>query len=125
RGTDRVLRARYERHTPCVSLSPDRRRAGRSLRQRGTLGAPQRVAALLDWLPAVGYSCRSDSSGSEPMRFTRLVAVSLLGLLAACSEEAGRDSGAAAAELLLVNARVYTLRWDDPAADGTLAAGAP
>lgn len=39
----------------------------------------------------------------------------------ACS---GRPT-AARADLILVNARVYTLAWNEPAADGTPAAGAP
>ena len=28
-------------------------------------------------------------------------------------------------DLILVNARVYTMAWDDPAPDGTLSSGAP
>ncbi len=37
--------------------------------------------------------------------------------------EDGHDS--ADAELILTNARVYTLSWDEPAADGAAAPGAP
>ena len=41
--------------------------------------------------------------------------------LAACTPgEEGKP-----ADLILVNARVYTLDWDDPAPDGTLSSGAP
>ncbi len=47
-----------------------------------------------------------------------------------CSPQRGADEPAApaarqAADLVLTNARIYTLRWDDPAPDGTLAANAP
>ena len=47
----------------------------------------------------------------------------LLAALGACTEQAEDES--AGAELILVNARVYTLDWDEPAPDGTLQADAP
>lgn len=58
------------------------------------------------------------------IRTTRLsMAAALLGLLAAC----GNDNAPAgdAADMILTNARVYTLSWDDPALDGTPAGNAP
>ena len=52
----------------------------------------------------------------------------LLTFLAGCAEEPG-DSGKPAkpsgASLILINARVYTLDWDEPRHDGTVAPGAP
>lgn len=50
-----------------------------------------------------------------------LVAFGLFVLAAGCTP--GEESKPA--DLILVNARVYTLDWDDPASDGTLVAGAP
>jgi len=47
----------------------------------------------------------------------------LLAALGACTEQAEDES--AGADLVLVNARVYTLDWDEPAPDGTLQADAP
>jgi predicted amidohydrolase YtcJ len=45
----------------------------------------------------------------------------IIALVAACTpSEEGKPS-----DLILVNARVYTLDWDDPASDGTLASDAP
>lgn len=50
----------------------------------------------------------------------------LLGLLAAaCTSENERQLEEQGADLILTNGRVYTLRWDDPAPDGTLAENAP
>ena len=51
------------------------------------------------------------------------IAVVLLTALGACTEQSNDES--AGAELILVNARVYTLDWDEPAPDGTLQADAP
>ncbi len=51
------------------------------------------------------------------------IAVVLLTALGACTEQSNDES--AGAELILVNARVYTLNWDEPAPDGTLQADAP
>ena len=61
------------------------------------------------------------------MRMTRLAGTSLLAvMLYACGGESGDGRGAGrTADLLLVNARVYTLRWGDPARDGSRAPEAP
>ena len=53
------------------------------------------------------------------LRFSALCVV--MTLIAACSP--GEESKPA--DLILVNARVYTMDWDDPAPDGTLSSGAP
>ncbi len=50
------------------------------------------------------------------------IAAALITLSFACSQDASLDSGA---DLILVNARVYTLDWDDPAPDGSIMPGAP
>jgi predicted amidohydrolase YtcJ len=50
-----------------------------------------------------------------------LVAFALVDLLAGCTP--GEESRPA--DLILMNARVYTLNWNNPAGDGTLAPGAP
>jgi len=58
------------------------------------------------------------------MQTTRLAMAFLLAaILSACGEQAADDGGAA--DLLLVNGRVYTLNWGDPAGDGALAPDAP
>jgi hypothetical protein len=58
------------------------------------------------------------------MQTTRLaIAFLLAAALSACGEQAADDG--AAADLLLVNGRVYTLNWGDPAGDGALAPDAP
>jgi predicted amidohydrolase YtcJ len=54
-----------------------------------------------------------------------VVALFLALLTAACTSETERELEQEGADLILTNARVYTLRWDEPAADGTLAADAP
>lgn len=54
-----------------------------------------------------------------------LAAAVLITLCNACSQGPAGSSGSAAADLILVNARVYTLDWDDPAPDGTIMPGAP
>ena len=57
-----------------------------------------------------------------------LLAAFTLLTLAACSGGSGDDGSTdddRGADLLLVNARVYTFDWPEPAADGTPAAGAP
>lgn len=50
-----------------------------------------------------------------------VAAAGLVLLTAAC----GGEPGVEPADLLLLNGRVYTFSWDDPAADGTPAANAP
>lgn len=65
------------------------------------------------------------------MMHKRIIAALLfLGAFAGCSENSEpRETPPQSAEdtprLLLTNARVYTLNWDDAAGDGSLAAGAP
>ena len=54
-----------------------------------------------------------------------LATLVIVGLVASCTRE---ESGAAVAEgasLILTNARVYTLSWDEPAPDGMASADAP
>lgn len=53
-----------------------------------------------------------------------LVAVATL-CLAACAPDPADVSEAGGADLILTNGRVYTLRWDEPAPDGTVDAAAP
>jgi len=56
---------------------------------------------------------------------TLLAAIVLLVMVAGCAEgqpEAEKPSGAS---LILTNARVYTLDWDEPALDGTASSNAP
>jgi hypothetical protein len=58
------------------------------------------------------------------MQMTALASTFLLAaILSACGGQAGDDG--AAADLLLVNGRVYTLTWGDPAGDGALKPDAP
>jgi len=50
----------------------------------------------------------------------------LAAILSGCGGEVGDDGGArAGADLLLINGRVYTFNWGDPAGDGTLVHDAP
>jgi len=50
----------------------------------------------------------------------------LLGtLLAACSPDPRQQVGETGADLILINARVYTMNWDEPDIDGTLDSSAP
>ena len=60
------------------------------------------------------------------MKLTRLAAtVVLFTLSVACSQDATDGPGSAAADLILVNGRVYTLDWNEPAPDGIVMLGAP
>lgn len=60
------------------------------------------------------------------MQLTRLAGLVLLAILiSGCSRQEASDPAAGPADLLLINARVYTLAWDDPAGDGALAENAP
>lgn len=66
------------------------------------------------------------TSNEMPMKKFALAMACLA--LAACSgsdESSPAESVDAAADLLLVNGRVYTFSWDEPAPDGTTAANAP
>jgi len=65
----------------------------------------------------------SDSKGHAHVSGLARRAISFLVLLAAVGCSA--DTGVEPADLLLVNGRVYTFAWDDPALDGTPAANAP
>lgn len=58
------------------------------------------------------------------MNIRSLIALSLVSLVAACSGE-GSHGGGSAAELILTNARVYTLDWPDPLPDGSISNRAP
>lgn len=49
----------------------------------------------------------------------------ILATLIGCAEDPADVSKAGGGNLILTNARVYTLDWQDPAADGTAGAGAP
>lgn len=55
------------------------------------------------------------------MRGCRIGAAALVSLASACAQAPGVEP----ADTLLTGGRVYTLAWDDPAPDGTPAAGAP
>lgn len=54
-------------------------------------------------------------------RLTFSMFCTVTALIAGCTP--GKESNRA--DLILLNARVYTMDWDDPAPDGTLSAGAP
>lgn len=56
---------------------------------------------------------------------TRLFSLLLAMTLAACSPDPAEVSEAGGADLILINGRVYTLNWDEPAADGTVSSNAP
>lgn len=55
----------------------------------------------------------------------RILLLALAGLVTACSQDAAEEAAPDGASLILTNARVYTLEWDEPAPDGTPTAGAP
>jgi len=56
----------------------------------------------------------------------KLIRCVTLGLLVCSSFSAGcRSETETAADLLLVNGRVYSLAWGEPSADGAVAADAP
>ncbi|MEM7502371.1 MAG: amidohydrolase [Pseudomonadota bacterium] len=59
------------------------------------------------------------------MTMRKLPAMAAALWLAACSSESEQQLEQEGADLILTNGRVYTLRWDDPAPDGTLADAAP
>ena len=46
-------------------------------------------------------------------------------IITGCSQGSPDGSNSAAGDLILVNGRVYTLDWDEPAADGSIMPGAP
>lgn len=53
------------------------------------------------------------------------LAALLISILGGCSRPGSDDSAADGADLILINARVYTLDWEEPAPDGTLRDSAP
>jgi len=60
------------------------------------------------------------------MRHRRLTYVGIVAaMLTACTPEPTEDDAANDAELILTNARVYTLNWEEPGLDGRPAGGAP
>ena len=62
----------------------------------------------------------------ETMKLTTLiVTATLIALSVGCSQDSADGSGSDAADLILINGRVYTLDWDEPAPDGSIMAGAP
>jgi predicted amidohydrolase YtcJ len=54
-----------------------------------------------------------------------LKTLALLALVAGCAEDPGEPAQPEDAGLILINARVYTLDWDEPGPDGTVMPGAP
>jgi hypothetical protein len=56
---------------------------------------------------------------------TLIVTAALIALSVGCSQDSADGSGSDAADLILINARVYTLDWDEPALDGSISSGAP
>ena len=59
------------------------------------------------------------------MSHLRLPLTALLAFLAACAPDPAEVGEADGADLILTNARVYTLDWDEPGPDGALAPDAP
>ena len=59
------------------------------------------------------------------MTNTKRLALIATMLASACTSETEQRLAQEGADLILANARVYTLRWDEPAADGTLDGEAP
>jgi predicted amidohydrolase YtcJ len=54
-----------------------------------------------------------------------ILTILILLLISGCSSEPAGEPGSDDADLILINGRVYTLDWDEPATDGTVAADAP
>lgn len=60
------------------------------------------------------------------MKIIKLIATAVvIALSHGCSQDPAEEVGSAGADLILVNGRVYTLDWDEPAADGSIMSGAP
>jgi predicted amidohydrolase YtcJ len=60
------------------------------------------------------------------MKITRTtITLLIVAILSACSPDPIETLGDEGADLILVNARVYTLAWDDPQSDGELDGDAP
>ncbi len=77
----------------------------------------------------MAQNCANFGTGKEKasaMRQMKLIyAGILLVILAGCTKDPADVSESGGANIILTNARVYTLNWDDPATDGTIAANAP
>lgn len=57
---------------------------------------------------------------------TKLITTVALAItICGCSPDSSDIAQSGGADLILVNGRVYTLDWDDPSPDGSIAAGAP
>jgi len=54
-----------------------------------------------------------------------LATLALVLLSSSCSQDPREQVGDEGADLILINARVYTMSWDDPQVDGTLDSDAP
>ena len=65
-----------------------------------------------------------NKNGRAMKKFTWLF-LTLFAVIAGCSSEAEKELAAEGADLILTNGRVYTLRWDEPDTDGSLAEDAP
>lgn len=59
------------------------------------------------------------------MKLRLLGGLITVALASSCAPKSALQTGAGAADLILTDARVYSLRWGEPAADGTPAADAP
>ncbi len=59
----------------------------------------------------------------RPMKLLKTLV--FLTLVAGCAEDPGEATKAENATLILTNARVYTLNWDEPGLDGTIMPNAP
>ena len=62
---------------------------------------------------------------TKHLRSTTLLGILLTIAVTGCSSENEQQAAAEGADLILTNGRVYSLRWDDPAPDGTLDDDAP
>ena len=56
----------------------------------------------------------------EVKKINRSILLLLSFFLTACTQEDDRQLGA---DIILTNARVYSMRWDEPDLDGTLSSG--
>ena len=58
-------------------------------------------------------------------RMNLITTIALLAFVAGCAEDPGNAARTEGASLILTNARVYTLAWDEPAPDGSVMPNAP
>ena len=54
-----------------------------------------------------------------------ITSIVMLAFVTGCTEDPGEVASSQGASLILTNARVYTLTWDEPAPDGTVSPDAP